>query len=248
MATVNTIVAKFDFKYSDSDWRKDRVETYQKSKEVATHYTVADGHVVQTIETTSTWASALSQISTTPITGPPFLYADENFYADAAFIFQTTQIKTTDYQEFSSTSYRVDVDTFDVLNNKHKHETFYIDGKIPLAPTKQSSLSNLVMRPLVGTLNVDCDSVPSTDPLDLPYVETETEMGRATKRKMQRDNATVRTLSMPLNPLMEIGDTVDLIIHERTIHAKHILTAFSQMISSQTGEARGDLELEFWPK
>src|ERR1017187_4450108 len=224
MPLANGVVRKaFDYKYSDSDWRKDPVETFQKTQEVRTRYTVADGHLVRKIAQTTSYASAIARVADDIINGPPYFYADNNFHADVWEPFQLTRIVTTDYEALSSTSYKVTIDDFDVLNNKHKFSTEIIDGLLPLATTIQSNMTSLTQRPIVGQLLNQCEWVDNTTPLDLPWVEGDGEMQTATMRQLQRDTAIVRTFTAPWNPLLRVGMTARLIHAMRGIDSKDIV-------------------------
>jgi hypothetical protein len=248
MTSPPTVVLQkaFDYKYSGADWRLDIVETFRRTKEVRTRYTTSDGQLLGTVETTKEYASGLAQVSTDPINGPPFTYGDGSFHADPAEIFQTTHVKTTTYEDYSATSCLVTIDDFDVLKNKHTITKQVIDGKIPLAPTKKSALTSLILQPLVGKLLYNCAWVPNTVPLDLPYAENENEMGRAARRQQQRDTAIVRSITLPMNPRIRVGQTVRLIDKGRSIDAMHVVVAIKHIQNSQTGEARAELTLEFW--
>lgn len=242
------ISAAFDYKYGTADWRADAVETFQKTKEVRTKYTSSDGQLIRTVETTTSWASGLAEVATNPITGPPYLYADGQFHADVSEIFQVTQIKTSTYEEFSENSYQVTIDTFDVLKNKHTITHQIIDGKIPLAPTRKSSITALILRPLVGQLLHQCSWVPDSVQLDLPWAENSTEMGRAAKRQWQRDSAPVRVIQMPANPLMKLGHTVRRIDAARSTDCMEVIVGVKHTVSSETGKATTELTLEHWAR
>ncbi len=246
MTAVTTIDARFDYKYADADWRKDIAETFQKTKNVNTAYTCSDGHLVRTVATTTTFASAIARVAADPIKGPPYFYADKNFYADVAWIFQVTLIVTTDWEAFSVTSYKITIDTFDVLKNTHTVTTQIVDGNIPLAPTISSGLTSLVQRPLIGSLNAKCTWVDNTKPLDLPWAENPDDMAKAAKRQQQRDSAILREFTAPWNPLLKVGMTVFLVHPSRGIAAKHIVVGIKGTVDPVNARAKMDLQLEYW--
>lgn len=238
--------ARFDFKYGGADWRKDRAETFQKTKEVRTNYITADGQLVEKIETTKEYASVLARVGADPVVGPPYYYADKNFHADPYEIFQKTRIKTSTYEQFSETSYKIKIDDFDVLHNIHTYSTVEIDGKIPLTPTKKSALIAYSQEPIVGTLAHKCAWVDNTVPLDLPYAEDEEDIGKAARRQQQRDSAIARTITIPFNPFIKPGHTVRLVIPSRGIDADHMVIGTSTKHSSDTGSSMTQLSLEYW--
>jgi hypothetical protein len=244
MSTVTR--ARFDYKYGEKDWRKDPVESFQRTKEIRTAYTTFDGHIVRTVETTREWASAEAQVASDPIAGPPYFYADGKYHADVSEIFQTTHVKTITYESYSATSYQITIDDFDVLLNKHTITRQVIDGKIPLAPTIKSALTNLTQRPIVGTLNHQCEWVENTVPLDLPWAEDSSDMAKAARRKAQRDSAIVREITAPANPLVKIGHTIRLVDAPRSIDAKHVLVNKVAKYDSRDASLKDELTLEYW--
>jgi hypothetical protein len=246
MSTSTVVRARFDYKYSANDWRKDAVETFQPVRKVGTRYTVADGHLVRTIETTREFASAEAQVAADPIAGPPYFYADGKYHADVAQIFQTTRIKTTTYEDYSATSYQITIDDFDVLLNKHTITRQVIDGKIPLAPTVRSSFTNLIQKPLVGTIDHKCAWVDNTTPLDLPWAEDDEDMGKAGRRQAQRDSAIVRKITIPSNALVQPGHTARLVHAVRDIDANHMIVSKQTRYESKDATLKDDLGLEYW--
>lgn len=244
----STLDAIFDFKYGAADWRGDRQEIFQEFQKTLKHFDVVDGQVIRTVETTIEFASALGRVNLTPVIGPTYLYADKTFRADPVFIKQITRIKTTTVDTFSENSYRVTIDDWDVLPDIHTitHETR--DGKVPLALTKNSSLTNLVLRPIVGTLQQECGFVGNTTPLDVPFAETEEEMTAVAHRQRQRDTAVVRELDMPLNPFIKGGHTVRVINRGRSIDKRLIVVGGKASHSADTGRALGHLVTEDWQK
>jgi hypothetical protein len=183
-----------------------------------------------------------------PNTGPPYFYQDGNYRVDAAFIFQKTHIKTTTYEAISATSYDVTIDDYDVLTGVHTITHATIDGKLPLALTLNSALSNLIQRPLVGTLDDNCGFVPSSTPLNLPWAESASDIGVAAKRANQRATAILRRVKGKANPLIRIGDTVRLIDARRSLDANHMTVARVISINQETGEASMTLDLEDWTR
>jgi hypothetical protein len=248
MATVTRTLAHFDFQYGDADWRRDLEETFQLWQRIATDYTVVDGQVVREVETTWEFASAIAYVAINPITGPPYFYADGNYYADPAFIFQKTHIKTKTYSSISDNSYDITIDDYDVLLNKHTITHVQIDGKIPLAVTVNSALSNLVQQPLVGSLSDECGFVDSKQPIDLPWAESEADVAKATKRAMQRATAVVRRVKCKANPFIKITDTVLLIDDKRQLNAPHLVVAKTTTLNPETGEATDTIDLEDWTR
>lgn len=245
-AGLTVVAAAFDYKYGGADWRLDPAESFQKSKEIRTKYTTADGQLIRTVETTKEYKSGLAQVSTNPIVGPPYLYGDGTFHADVSEPFQTTRVRTTTYEAFSETSYQVTIDDFDVLLNKHTISHAIVDGQIPLAPTKKSALTSLILRPIVGTLLYQCSWVPNTVPLNLHYAEDEDDIGKAARRQQQRDTAIVRTIDVPLNPRIREGQTGRLIDAVRSIDALHMIVGVKHTQSSETGKGVTHLEIEYW--
>jgi hypothetical protein len=237
-----------DFKYGSSDWREDREETFRKTQQVRTQYTVVDGQVVRTVETTTSYASALSAVGTDPTVGPPWFYADKTYRADPAYKFQDTRIVTTTYEELSGDSYQVTIDDFDVLAGTHTITHKIIDGKIPLAPTKGSSLTNLLLRPVVVQYIQTCDFVENSTSIDLQYAETEDEMSAAVRRQRQRDTAVVRELDIPANPFIRAGHTVRLIDAGRSIDKRVIVVGGKVTHSADTARATTHLVTEDWQK
>ncbi len=236
------VKAVFDYKYQATDWRADLQEPFQQTKRVSTQYVSDDGHLIRKIETTETFASAESTINNDPVTGPPYKFADGKFYANSPWIFQTTRIVTSSFEEISDTSYRVKIDDFDVLKNIHVFSEQIVDGKLPLTPTKSSALTSLVLRPIVGTLTHQCDWVPNTVPLDVPFAESQEDADKAA----QRDHAIVRTLEAPMNPFRRRGHTIRLVDAVRMIDRLHMLTAVKRTISAETGLLKDVLTLEDW--
>lgn len=243
---MSVLLAAYDFKYEGSVWRGDVAEIFQPSKRVATNYIVADGQIIQTTETTWEYASAVAEKSI-QLPDPPttFLYVDGTYRADRVYIFQKTHIVTTTYSAYGAGAYLLVIDDLEVLTGIVKHSVSIIDGKIPLAPTVSSSLSNLIQQPINLVLDDSCDSIPSTVVVDNQYIQNEDEGSKMAKRRMQRETAIVRRVKHGVNPLMKIGHTVQLIDPKRGVDARHILLGKSFTMSVD-GAADEVLEMEFW--
>lgn len=239
---------RYDYKYQTRQWRADVQESFQKTKTVKTEYRVVDGQIVRTIETT--WEFQSARAAKTPqLPDPPggttFLYVDGSFRANPAYIFQKTRIKTTTYEAYGDTAYLVTIEDRDILNNTVTRTTSIIDGKIPLAPTKNSSLSNLLQQPITGTLEDNCDFIPATITLENGYLEDGTDAAKAARRALQRATAIVRRLKHAVNPLMKIGDTIRLVDDKRGLDGRHVLARRSVELN-EDGGADEALEMEFW--
>jgi len=239
-------LAAYDYKYEPSVWRKDVNEAFQLIKKVKTDYTVVDGQIVQSVATTWTFDSAIAQRSV-QLPPPPvtFLYVDGSYRADPAFIFQKTHVTTTTYSAYGETSYQLTIDDYDVLNNKLTRTVSIVDGKLPLAPTVNSALSNLIQLPVSAELDNNCDSVPSTLVIDNAWAEDPTEAGRVERRALQRATAIVRRFKHGANPLMRIGHTVRLVDAKRALDARHMLTHKTTVVGEEGG-ADQTTEVEFW--
>lgn len=250
MPTTRT-VKTYDFKYETRVWRSEVAETLRQKKQVRTEYTInpASGQIVETIETTWEFQSAKAE-RTNQLPDPPgggtFLYIDGSYRANAAYIFQKTRIKTTLYEAYGDTSYRLTIEDRDVLNNVVVRSTSIIDGKAPLAPTVGSALTTLIQQPITGILDDTCgDYVPSTTVLDGAYLEDSSDAAKAARRKRQRDTAIVRRVKHGANPLMKIGQTIRLADQKRTLDARHILVG-KTLEMREDGGADETLEMEFW--
>lgn len=250
------LVAIHDYKYAPGVWRGDIAETFQKAKQVKTDFTVVDGQVVRTRETTWAWASALAA-KTPQIPEPPatFLYAVDatsgvttaggSYRANPTYIFQKVLIRTTTYSAYGDGAYLVHVATYDVLTGITTYTSSIVDGKIPLSPTVNSALSNLIQQPVVGVLDDNCDSIPTTTVIGDAYIEDNDDAAKVARRRMQRETAIVRRVKHAANPLMRLGHTIRLVDDKRGLDARHVLTGKSVTIDAEGG-ADEVLELEFW--
>lgn len=232
-----------EYKFGPKDFRRDFVETFQLIKRVRRQFFNIDGQLARTVETTKSWASALATIAGDPANGPPWLYADGNFHADRAEIFQTTRELTKKYEAFSDTSYVVRIDDFDVLLNFHKYSTETLDGKVPAAPTKHSDITSLLLRPLIGQMHHQCEWVRNSVPLALPWAETQLQMGKAAKLQQQIDSALVRSITIPLNPFVEPNDTALLIDSARMINKRCLINNVQHVMNSDNGQSNTVLTL-----
>jgi hypothetical protein len=243
---MSRTLAAYDYKYEIGVWRADVEESFQIETKVQSDYTVADGQIVQQVDTTWEYQSAIAQESI-QLPGPPvtFLYIDGTYRADAAYIFQKTHIKTTTYQAYGDSSYLVTIEDRDVLNNKVTRTTSIIDGKIPLAPTQSSALSNLIQQPISGVLEDNCGFAPATTIIDNIYLEDSTDAAKVARRQLQRDTAIVRRVKHGANPLMRLGQTIRLVDEKRGLDGRHVLTRRTIEVSAD-GAATETLEMEFW--
>ena len=249
MATITTVLQRYPYQWGDKDWRGQEEEMFQKGKEVRTVYNVLDGQILGTKETTSQFASPEAGVAADPVSGPPYLYADGKYYADAAEIFQPTAVKITSYNAFGQTSYQVTLESFDPLSGAPPLTTqFIVDGQMPLAPTQGSAQSRLVRRPAIQQLSVSpCDFVSSVQALDLPWAEDEDDMAAAGRRAMQRATAVPFQLKLPANPMIKRGDTVQVIHRARGIDWMCLVVGRHFTVDGTTGEASMELDLEWWP-
>lgn len=245
---MSTVLAAYDYKYQANVWRGDVNETFQASKRVKTEYTVVDGQVVKTVETTWEFASAIAERSV-QLPDPPttFLYVDSTYRKDRVYIFQKTHIKTTTYSAYGDGAYLVVIDDLDVLTGINTHTTSIIDGKIPLAPTVGSSLSNLIQQPITEVLDDNCDSIDKTITIDSEYLQDESEGAKLAKRRMQRETAIVRRVKHGVNPLMKIGHTIQVIDPKRSVDGRHVLLG-KHFTMGENGAADEVLEMEFWTR
>jgi len=245
---MSTLLLHHDYKYEASIWRQDLAESFQKRKTVKTEYTVGGGQVVETVETTWTFDSAIAARSP-QLPDPPttFIYVDGTYRADEAYIFQKTQIKTTTYSAYGASSYQVNVDIYNVLTGQTTHSTSIIDGKIPLAPTISSSLTNLIQQPLSGTLDDNCDFIPATTTIDSGYIQDADEAAFVAKRRMQRATAIVRRLKHAANPMMKLGQTIQLVDGKRSLDGRHVFTGRTVAVN-EAGDASETLQMEFWTR
>lgn len=247
MSTIVTVLAPYDYKYEPAVWRKDVAETFQQVKEVHTDYTVVDGQVVKTVEHTFEFQSALAAKSDQlPDPPPTFLYADATYRKDAAYIFQNTHIVTTTDEAYGSGSYLETIEDLDVLKGTVKETVSVIDGKIPLAPTINSALSNLILQPSQGELDGNCGYIDQRKVIEAAWVESDADAARVARREWERENAIVRRVGMAANPLMRIGHTVRLISPKHLIDARHVVTGRAFTIDENGGAAMIPT-LEFWP-
>lgn len=248
MSTIATVIYIHNYKYGPTDWRADIAESYQQTKKVHTDYTVVDGQVLRTVETTWEFASAIAYRSVQlPDPPPTFIYVDGTYRADPAYIFQKTHIKTTAYEAYGDTSYLVTIDDFNVLTGQVTHSVSVVDGKIPLAPTQNSALTNLVQQPTSASLEDNCGFVTTTTVINNQYLESAEDAATAARRQMQRDTAIVRRLKHAANPMMKLGDTVQIIDEKRGLDARHILTRRTFTLDANGG-AEQVSEFEFWTR
>jgi len=245
---MSTVLAAYDYKYEANVWRGDVEETFQTSKRVTTDYTVVDGQILRTVETTFEFASAIAERSV-QLPDPPttFLYVDGTYRKDRVYIFQKTHIKTTTYSAYGDGAYLLTIDDLNVLTGVTTHTTSIIDGKIPLAPTVASSLSNLIQQPITGILDDNCDGITKTLVIDSEFVQDEGEAAKVAKRRMQRETAIVRRVKHSLNPLMKIGHTIRVVDPERDVDARHMLMG-KHFTMDEKGSADEVLELECWTR
>jgi hypothetical protein len=241
------VLARFDWKYGGKDWRLDQAESFQQTRDIQTDYTVVDGQILKTVETTREFADAIAGVPINIRTGPPYLFADGSFRKDPHFIFQKTHIKTTTYEAFGDGAYRLTIEDLDVLTGKITTSVSVIDGKIPLAPTVKSALSNLTQIPVLGILDATCDYVDTKEAVTVIYAGDDGETARAAKRRMQRATAIVRTVKRAANPLIRVGNTVRLIDAKRVLDARHMVVARTITIK-EDGGADMTLTTEYWTK
>lgn len=243
---MSHVLVSHDFKFEANVWRGEVAETFRKTKQIRTNYLVADGQIIKTVESTWEYASAEAERSVQiPEVPATFLYVDGSYRADPEYIFQKTHIKTTTYSAYGDTSYLLTIADLNVLTGVTQHSTSIVDGKLPLAPTVSSNLSNLIQQPITGVLDDACDTIPATIAIDSPYAQDEGEAAALAKRRMQRETAIVRRVKHGVNPLMRIGQTVQLIDDKRGVDARHIITGKSFSYSEE-GAADETLEMENW--
>lgn len=246
MPTVDTLLAAYDFKYEPRVWRSMIEQSFQKTKQSRTSYTTSDGQIVRTVE--EIWEFESAKAARTPqLPDPPltFLYIDRTYRKDPAFIFQRTRVKTTTYEALGDEAYLVTIEDFDVLNGTRTREVHIIDGKIPLAPTVNSALTNLIQQPISTVLSDNCDFIETRTTLDNQWLEDDQDASKAARRKHQRDNAIIRRLKHAANPLMQLGDTVRLVDAKRGLDKRHIV-ARRTITVSEDGAADQVTEFEDW--
>jgi hypothetical protein len=249
MATVEVLSRRHDFKYENRTWRADVQESFQKTTQNRTDYTVEDGQIVKTVETIWAFADAVaaasSQLGAEPL--PSFLFFDKTYRKDPAYTFQKTHIKTTTYSAYGDSSYLLTISDYDVLTGKTTRTVSVVDGKMPLAPTINSALSNMVQRPIISDLEDNCDFIGSKTDIGNAYLEDGSDAARAAKRALQRVTAIVRTVTHPANPLMKLGHTVRLVAEKRGLDARHILTRRTITLD-ENGSAQQTTDFEFWTR
>lgn len=246
--TIDVTLATYDYKYEARVWRADVEESFQQKKETRTEYTVFDGQILRTVETIWEFADAIAAASV-QLPDPPatFIFVDGTYRKDAAFVFQKTHIKTTTYEAYGEASYLLVIEDFDVLAGTITRTQSIIDGKVPLAPTLSSALSNLIQQPISTELDDNCDFLETRTVIDNQYLESADDAARAARRKLQRETAVVRRVKHRANPLMKIGDTVRLIARKRGLDARHVLTR-REIALTEDGGANQTSELEFWTR
>ncbi len=248
MGTVTKVLATYDFKYELALWRKDIEESFQQTKQVTTNYTVVDGQILATVETTWEFADAIAAKSP-QLPDPPttFLFVDNTYRKDAAFVFQKTHIKTTTYEAYGDTAYLVTIEDYNVLTRETTRTVSIIDGKIPLAPTINSALTNLILQPITIILEDNCDFIESRTTIDNQWLESADDGATVARRALQRETAITRRLKQAANPMMKIGDTVRLIDEKHGLDARHMLTRRSITLD-ENGAADQVTEMEFWTR
>lgn len=246
MPTVDRLLAAYDYKYEPQVWRADIEESFQKTKQSRTEYTVVDGQILRTVELIFEWESAKAanspQLPDPPLT---FLYVDKTYRKDPAFIFQLTHRKTTTYEALGESSYLVTIVDRDILNNTETTEIRIIDGRIPLAPTVNSALTNLIQQPISTVLSDNCDFIETKTTLDNQWLEDDQDATKAARRKLQRETAIIRRVKHAANPLMKLGDTVRLVDEKRGLDKRHVLARRSITVN-EDGAADQVTELEDW--
>lgn len=242
------VLRAFDYKYADKDWRSEVEETYQLTVQKTTEYTVVDGQINRVKEFTWEFADPLAAASTDPINGTTYFFADNTWRVAPAYSFQATGVKTTTYEASGLNSYQVTVDDFSPLTGATTRTTSLAAGAGPPAPTINTALSGLISQTSFATLTDSCldDFVDSKKALRFAWAETAEELARAARRAMQRDSAIIRTIKMPTNPLIKIGDTVRLVDPKRSLDALHLVTARAIANNLDTGDSTMTLTLEYW--
>jgi hypothetical protein len=249
MAVITYVSRRYDFKYQAAIWRADVAESFQKTKQTRTDYTVVDGQVVKTVETTREFADAVAAVSPQFVPEPPatFLFFDKTYRKDSAYTFQKTHIKTTTFEAYGNDAYLVTIDDYNVLTGTTTRTVSIVDGKIPLAPTINSALTNLINRPILNTLEDNCDSIDSRTDIGNAWLEDTSDAAKATKRKLQRETAIVRRVKHAANPLMKLGHTIRLVAPKRGLDARHILVQRT-ITTDENGAADEALSMEFWTR
>jgi hypothetical protein len=246
MPTVTVLSRRHDFKYEGRIWRADVQESFQKTKRTRMDYTVVDGQIVKTVETIEEFADAIAAVSSQAAEPPvTFFFFDTTYRKDPAYILQKTHVKTTTYQAYGEGSYLVTLDDYDVLTGLTTRSTSIIAGKIPLAPTINSALSNLTLRPIISDLNDNCDFIGAKTTIGGAYLEDESDAAKVAKRQLQRVTAIMRNLNHGANPQMKIGQTVRLVAAKRGLDARHVLTRRTISLDDK-GAAKQTTGLEFW--
>jgi hypothetical protein len=248
MPTVVKVLATYDYKYELALWRADIEEFFQKTKQVTTSYTVVDGQILATVETTWEFADAIAAKSP-QLPDPPttFLFVDGTYRKDAAFVFQKTHIKTTTYEAYGETAYLVTIEDYNVLTRELTRTVSIVDGKIPLAPTVNSALTNLILQPITIVLEDNCDFIDSRMTIDNQWLESEEDGSTVARRALQRETAIVRRLKHAANPMMRVGDTVRIVDDKRGLDARHIVTRRTITLD-ENGAADQVTESEFWTR
>jgi len=242
-----TVLARFQYRYGEKDWRWYPQEVYDVVQKDDIAYTVADGQIIKTVETKWEYAAAEAAVPVNIILGGPgYLYADGKYYDSPFFTFRKTHIITSEYSAYDANSYVVQIDDYNVLTGKHTFSTAVVDGKIPLAPTIGSALSNLLQRPITGTLNLPCDYTENTLTIQSQWAENETELNNLARRAAQLATAIDRTVTMKDNPYIYRGGTVRLKHPKRSIDALHLVWGRNKKYNGATGEATMDLWMKYF--